>query len=368
MILFSLFIIILYIMLIVYLIIGFDKVTLFQTAKTKSHFNFSIIIPFRNEENHLENLCKSLEQLAYPTSNFEVIFIDDYSTDNSVKVLQPFLDKNKHFKLITNTLSDTSPKKEAIQNAIQTAKYQWIITTDADCLVPKKWLQTFNSFIQNKEGIKFIAAPVKYTNGTNFLSHFQYLDFLSLIGSTIGTFGIQKPIMCNGANLCYHKPTFLNLNGFSGNDNIASGDDVFLMEKFISTDKNSVAYLKSKDAIVTTFPVGSFSELFQQRIRWSSKTTATKNNFTKLVGVLVLLANLLLIINLFIFPIFSLLLFLLKLIVDYILFKKTNNFLNNKYVLKRILPISIFYPFFSSIIFFLSIFTKYNWKGRSFTK
>ena len=81
--------------------------------------------------------------------------------------------------------------------------------------------------------------------------HFQQLDFLSLQGATIGSFGIKKPFMCNGANFAYTKAFFKELNGFEGNENIASGDDVFLLQKAIQRDKNDVDFLKSKSIVQT---------------------------------------------------------------------------------------------------------------------
>jgi hypothetical protein len=62
------------------------------------------------------------------------------------------------------------------------------------------------------------------------LHHFQQLDIASLQGATIGSFGINKGFMCNGANFVY-QILFQELNGFHGNDTIASGDDVFLLQK-----------------------------------------------------------------------------------------------------------------------------------------
>ena len=110
--------------------------------------------------------------------------------------------------------------------------------------------------------------------------------------ATIGGFGIGVPILCNGANLGYKKETFLKLNGFDGNDHIASGDDLFLFEKFIAENKKNVKYLKSKAAIVTTFPVKSWRDLLNQRTRWAAKTGSSSSVNIKLIGLLVLLTNL----------------------------------------------------------------------------
>ena len=383
----------LYLLLIGWLLVGFHKVKVFKITNKLPDSNFSIIIPFRNEAENLPDLLSSLEAINYPKDKFEVLFINDDSTDNSVLILEKYLVKNKHFKLLNNQRKSNSPKKDAINTAINIAKYNWIITTDADCEVPKNWLQCFNEFINsnlNKHStfssireeleLGMLVAPVVYKTNKSFLQNFQNMDFLSLIGSTIGGFGIQRPFLCNGANLCYKKAVFLKVNGFNGNDDIASGDDIFLMEKFLEQNKNSVKYLKSKDAIVITKPETTFKGLLSQRIRWASKTGATKNWFGKLVGLLVFLMNFLLVFGL-LFVVWSfftqnsqisqicvvfLLLFLLKFNIDFLLIQKTYKFMGLKNGLKPYIFSSVLYPFFVVLVVILSFFKKYEWKDRRF--
>ena len=362
-------ILLIYLFLIISLIIGFDKISVFDNTNSTDYRKFTIIIPFRNEAANISALAQSLMQITYPKDAFEIIFINDASTDNSVPLLTEFIIQNSNWKLLDNIRKSNSPKKDAIDTAISKAKHDWIITTDADCEVPKKWLANFNSFINKNETVKLIAAPVTYKTQQNFLHQFQLLDFLSLIGSTIGSFGLNKPFMCNGANLCYNKQAFLNLNGFEGNNHIASGDDVFLLEKM--NKKYQVAYLKSVDAIVSTFPENSFKNLVYQRVRWASKTSATQSVFGKLVGVIVFFENVFVLWSV----IFGLwfgnqkevffLIVLTKLITDYILLKKTFNFTKQKLTITNFVLSSLFYPFFVVYVVVISIFTKVKWKGRS---
>lgn len=359
----------------------------FHLKNESNNQQFSIVIPFRNEAENLPCLIKNLALLNYPKNQYEILFIDDDSTDKSVLILEAYLKKNTNWKLLKNQRKSNSPKKDAINTAIQIAKHNWIITTDADCEVPKNWLISFNEFIDSylskNDKINMIVAPVAYKTNNSFLQNFQNMDFLSLIGSTIGGFGIKRPFLCNGANLCYKKSAFLEVNGFKGNDNIASGDDVFLMDKFLEKNKNSVQYLKSKNAIVVTKPESTFKGLLSQRIRWASKTGATKNWFGKLVGILVFLMNLLMVLG-FEFVVFSycteihkesqrftksfVILFLLKFNLDFLLIWKTYIFIGVKNGLKSYVFSSIFYPFFVVLVVFLSVFKKYEWKGRRFNK
>ncbi len=361
---------ILYFIVIISFIIGFDKVIVLKKRSVKQRF--SILIPFRNEAENIAALAKSLQVLNYPKEQYEIIWINDASTDNSVPILTEFIIKNNNWKLVDNKRQSNSPKKDAIQTAIYKAKYKWIITTDADCEVPINWLQSFSGLITSLHAISkevnMIAAPVAYKTEQKFLQNFQNMDFLSLIGSTIGSFGIGKPFMCNGANLCYRKEIFFEVNGFQGNDNIASGDDVFLLEKIQRKKPKSVHYLKSKDALVITKPETTFKGLILQRIRWASKTSATKNRFGKSVGIIVFLMNFILVFGV-IYSFFNLkylntvvLIFVLKFNIDFLLIHKTYRFVGLKNNIKSYIGSSFLYPFFVVYIVLLSFFKKSEWK------
>jgi len=363
-------ILLLYSFIIILFIIGFEKIEVFKHHIKTPQTKFSIIIPFRNEEKNLPELLKSLEQLNYPKDKFEIIFVDDDSTDNSVQIITEF--KNKTIVIKNNRVSN-SPKKDAIKTAIKKAQFDWIITTDADCVVPQQWLNAFDTFIQIRPS-KLIAAPVKYTANHTFLEQFQVFDFLSLQVVTVGGYGIRKPFLCNGANLCYHKPTFFEVNGFEGNEHIASGDDIFLLEKITKKYPNEVHFLKSTNALVSTKPQTTFKDLLSQRIRWATKTSFYSNHFPKFVGIIVILMNFL-IIDLTIQSIFDkqlrFLVFLsliIKLILDGVLIKKQYSFLKEKFNFLNFILSSLCYPFFSMFVVLSSLKRNYHWKGRQFKK
>lgn len=375
MIFFSVFIILSYSVLILKLYIGFDKVPKFEKQKTDENSNFSILIPFRNEEKDLPLLLKSIKKLKYPKKYFEIILINDESTDKSIEIIEDFKNENPklNLNLINSKRKSNSPKKDAIETAISKANFKWIITTDADCQIPQKWLQNFNVFINNNK-VKMIVAPVTYSFSDNFFNNFQNLDFLSLQGTTIGSFGMQKPFMCNGANLCYSKNAFIEIDGFKGNNHIASGDDVFLLEKMNLHFKNEVKYLKSTDSIVKTKPQPNLSQLLNQRVRWAAKAGSTQNSFGKLISIIVFTTNLYLIILLVLaflsrvsWQYFGLI-FLIKLNIDFLLLYKAATFLKHQNSMKIYLYSSFIYPFFTVYVAIASFFKGYTWKGRRFKK
>ena len=363
-----------YLLLIGSFIFGFYRLNTFYPQRTSLNVCFSVIIPFRNEEQHLPKLLSSIVQLDYPKQKFECIFVDDDSNDDSVPLIQRYLTNTGiDFKIINSQRVSPSPKKDAITTAIHQAQFDWIITTDADCLLPQQWLNTFAAFSE-KQPTKMIVGPVTYTSSAtpSFLTYFQILDFMSLQGSTVGGFGIGHPFQCNGANLAYKKHHFIQLNGFKGNDTIASGDDIFLFEKFIHAFPRQVHFLRSRAAMVSTFPLESWKAVIEQRTRWAAKSGAYNMTFAKLVGLIVLFMNLGVLMSPAVFFLVDKQLYILgiiplKLIADVTLIGVTINDYSKKKV--RFLPFllaSMWYPFFSIYIVFRALFYRYSWKERKF--
>ena len=364
-----------YIILILFFVIGFDRVKEFHSESTNVNTNFSIIVPFRNEEENLPNLLTSILQLQYPKEQFECLFVNDESDDKSVDTIHDALQgTNVKYKVIDNQRKSLSPKKDAIETAIYIAQFDWIITTDADCILPKMWLHEFTKFIDNYNS-KMVVGPVNYVSQRpSFLENFQILDFLSLQGATVGGFGIGKPFLCNGANLAYQKETFLELNGFQGNNTIASGDDIFLFEKIQRVYPKQVHFLKSTAAIVQTYTLKTWKELINQRMRWAAKSSSYGLLTGKIVGFIVLLMNLAMIIAIIGFfmdrenSLNHFLIILLKFGIDLVIIVKTSSFYNNEKRVKDIGFGSLLYPFFSVFIILKTLVSQYKWKGRKFKK
>ena len=359
MVLISIIISVLYLFLIGSFAFGFDKVILFKLEDVPAKTKFSVVIPFRNEAENLPALLKTMYALNYSKELFEVIFVDDESEDDSVEIIENSIKERSfdcsqgNIQVILNERKTNSPKKDAISTAIKQANHEWIITTDADCLVPKYWLDSFDEYIQ-KNDANCIAAPVTYIIKNAFLDRFQLLDLLSLQGATIGGFGINKPFLCNGANFAYTKALFNELNGFDGNTQTASGDDIFMLEKAAKTHPNQLHYLKCEFATVFTKTQPTWNALLSQRVRWAAKTSAYNNWFGKFTGLVVLFMNALVIalLILTIIGTFNLKIFIylviIKFNIDFFLIYKSALFFNQKGVLKSFIVSFIYYPFFCS--------------------
>lgn len=355
-----------YVICISLLLFGFTKMKIIPNKEVAVKTKFSIVVPFRNEAENLPKLLHSISLLNYPTDFFEVILVDDDSEEE-------FQVSSFKFEVLTikNNRKSNSPKKDAIETAIKIAKYDWILTTDADCLVDPNWLKALDKYIQETNK-KMVAAGVSYFPMKGFLNSFQNIDFLSLQGATIGSFGLNQPFMCNGANFAYRKDFFYELNGFEGNGNIASGDDVFLLQKAVEKEPKAIGFCMTNESIVKTEAVESWKELFFQRVRWASKSTGYSSLFGKSLAIIVFLGNLVWIIT-FVLSLLNLvnyttfiLYFGIKFSVDFLLLSQANNFFKTK--IKWVLISSIVYPIFSTSVALYSLFGKYEWKGRKFKK
>ena len=233
----------------------------------------SVIIPARNEELNIRACLGSVTDQTYPAHLYEILVVDDFSTDNTAGIVRSFEDKKVTLIQLKDHTEDgiNSYKKKAIETAISKARGDIIVTTDADCIAPDSWLQAIASFYEKHHPV-FIALPVVFKDANTFLSIFQSLDFMTLQGITGAAVTKRLHTMCNGANLAYEKNAFYEVGGFAGIDNIASGDDMLLMHKISQKYPDRVAFLKSQEVIMQTALARNVKEFTHQRIRWASKS------------------------------------------------------------------------------------------------
>jgi cellulose synthase/poly-beta-1,6-N-acetylglucosamine synthase-like glycosyltransferase len=339
----------------------------------------SIIIAARNEEKNIGDCIQSIIDQTYPENKFEIIVTDDHSTDATVPVIQSFQKENIriiHLADFLETKLLNSYKKKSIETALKFAKGDLIVTTDADCIAPKKWIETLVNFQKEKKAL-FVALLVSFENPSpkdpffkKFFKIFQSLDFMTLQGITGASVHQKFMNMCNGANLAYEKKAFYEVNGFEGIDEIASGDDMLLMHKIQQKYPERIFFLKSKEIIVETKPVETVSQFMNQRIRWASKT----NHYTdkKIIAVLLLVYLLnawifiLAISSFFFAKVFYL--FLISLLIktgfELLFLFPVARYFDKQKLIWWFIPAQPFHILYTLIAGFLGAFGSYEWKGR----
>jgi cellulose synthase/poly-beta-1,6-N-acetylglucosamine synthase-like glycosyltransferase len=243
----------------------------FTTLNEPSTF-ISVIIPARNEAINLPAILADLSAQNYPNHLLEVIVIDDHSEDDTFDIAKNF---SPSFSFYAYKLDDSDPKsaykKRTIEFGVQHAHGKLIVTTDADCRLQKNWLRSIASFYES-ENYRLIAAPVCFQNDQTLFEKFQALDFCGMQLITGASLQMQLYNMANGANLAYERQAFIEVGGYSGIDEKASGDDMLLVYKIAKKFEGNVGFLKNKGAVVYTNPCKTLNEFLQQRFRWTSKS------------------------------------------------------------------------------------------------
>ncbi|MBA2746001.1 MAG: glycosyltransferase [Flavisolibacter sp.] len=362
----SMLLICLYLALFLYYRKGWRKVKEGNPKGAIGKVKVSVVIAARNEADNILRTLDSLDRQSYPKEFFEIIVVDDHSTDHTTEiVLQRQLINCRLIKQDTGIFS----KKQAIDKAIHAATGELILATDADCTLPPTWIETMAAFYSDHHAA-FIAAPVKLHYGQNFIERFQSLDFMMLQGITASGIALDLHYMCNGANLAYPKKRFAEVNGFEGIDSVATGDDMLLMFKIKKSAPGKIFFLKNQTAMVSTAPMPTILSFLMQRRRWASKTPVYEDK--RLIGILafVYFINLWMVV-LTVASFFSMAylplalgFLLIKALSEMIFLYPVAQFFNEKKLLKYLFlyqPMHVVYTVFIGI---WSQLGKYEWKGR----
>ena len=354
-----------YSLVIGYFYLGWLKHKDYKYQKTDLTSFVSIIIAARNEEKNILNLLKALSIQTY--KHFEVIIIDDHSTDKTTEIIN----KNNLIKCRLVSLGENEfGKKVAIANAIQLSKGELILATDADCIPDKNWIESMVSFY-NSEHVEFIIGPVKQIAVKNIFQQFFSLDFLSLQAVGAGAAEMKTPFMCNGANIAFTRKVWENISSENGNK-YASGDDIFLLHNAIKLlPKDKIKFIFSENAIVLTNSPLGIKSFFNQRVRWASKAKGYKNSTSLITSFAVILLNLLLFIllisSVFIHQIIFLFFFglIIKSIFDFVILFSASDFYKQKKLLWYFISLQLVYFIYTTAISVYSLIGNYSWKERN---
>jgi cellulose synthase/poly-beta-1,6-N-acetylglucosamine synthase-like glycosyltransferase len=258
--------------------------------------SLSVIIPVRNEANHIAACLDAILNQNYPRSRFEIIVIDDYSTDGTLEILLEYQSRGLKILSLKDYLGyqwENSPnKKKAISLGIKNAAGELIVTTDGDTCPGEQWLSALVAGFINGQ-YKLMTAPVIIKPARWPGEIFQQLDVIGLAGITGASLRYGNPLMCNGANMIYARNTFHEVEGFKGNYDIPSGDDIFLLRKVEEKFPGKTGFLAAYEAVTGTRAASGPSEFVQQRIRWASKSVRYQGKTVSMLLLMVYLYYLL---------------------------------------------------------------------------
>lgn len=356
-------VLILYVIVIAIIANGYSKKEK-GDIKHKSKEGISIIIPYRNEEKTIENCLNSLIHQKYD-GNYEIILVNDHSDDNGEVKAKQFVLENKFNNALFLNLNDRlTGKKQANLLGINNSKYSIIAIFDADCVTSNNWLDSVNKSFYNESIVGSLGEVIIKKDDT-FLNSVQHSE--SILTSVFTVSGVKnnKPLLISAANFSFRKSIFNELDAYSDNTHITSGDDIFLLDKILK--KYGAKSLSTIEVPVFTNAVATYHHFFNQRLRWLSKMKYVSSlKTTNLLSVFIAFVNTSLLVSLFVTPNTTIGLFPIKYIADLMLLSL------NKQTSKKALLLSPFlflwWMIYPLLLLSLKPFIHLKWKEREVLK
>ncbi|MEA3343935.1 MAG: glycosyltransferase [archaeon] len=188
----------------------------------------SVVIPTYNEERNIVKCLKSLNNQSIPRKDYEIIIVDGKSTDRTVEIAKKYVKK-----IITQKPSDPFGIEGARHLGFLQTKYDLIATTDADCRVPKTWLENIIETLRQEKCV-CVYGPLKLYGKYNFL---ERMNFLQELGSF---FNVHYTI---GANTAFVKKYYFKCGGYSDFGAIEDWEISFRIRKHGSIKYNKKMYI-----------------------------------------------------------------------------------------------------------------------------
>ena len=260
-----------------YILFIFQKLA-FLNPQRKSASNeipISVIIAARNESHNLqENLRFILEQ---DYSNFEVIVVNNNSSDDSYQVLSALKKEYNHLEIIEFNNPDhvRQGKKLPLTLGIKAAKNEHLLLTDADCK-PKsnQWIKKMARGFKEKEIILGYGPYIKTSGLLNSIIRFD----TAWIGMNYFSFALNGfAYMGVGRNLAYTKRAYQAVDGYKSHHMLASGDDDLFIQE--ASKKSSLGIEIDADTHCFSPSKNTWSGWIHQKSRHF--TTTPKYSFIK---------------------------------------------------------------------------------------
>lgn len=229
----------------------------------------SIVVPSRNEENNIARCIESLIKVHYPADKFEIVAVNDRSTDKTADILNDLADKYSNLKVVHITEATANPnlkgKPGALHRGILESNGEIVMMTDADCIVPDTWVESVVRYFKD-ERVGLVPAFTLIENKSEFEKiqavEWIYMHTLASAGVALG-----KPMGCFGNNLTIRRSVYDDLGGYE-NIPFSVTEDLALLQA-VHKVGYKVYYPCSYETAVTTLPCADFAEYISQHRRWA---------------------------------------------------------------------------------------------------
>ncbi|WP_139959811.1 glycosyltransferase [Flavicella sediminum] len=244
----------------------------------------SVLVCAKNEAENLKETLPLILKQNY-SNDFELVLINDRSTDDTAEVMEDFAEKHKHIKIVNIQDCENfwGNKKYALTLGIKAAKYEHLLFTDADCIpLNDLWIEDMASqFSKNKTIVLGYGAyaKIKYS----FLNKLIRFETLLTAIQYFSYANAGNPYMGVGRNLAYTKSDFFKVNGFIKHIKIKSGDDDLLINE-IANKQNTICNI-SNNSFTVSKPETNFKDWILQKRRHVSTAKHYKLKHKLLLGL-----------------------------------------------------------------------------------
>ena len=225
----------------------------------------SVLIAARNEELNLWECLESVLGQSYDSGQFEVIVINDHSTDGTESICQEFARRFHNFSY-ANAREDSTlkGKTNALDQGIEKAQGEIILITDADCSVPTTWVEWTAKRYSGSVGI---VGGITLQKAGNWFEGMQSLDWAFLLGLASSTVSLRYPLSTIGNNLSFRKAAYEDVGGYRKIP-FSVTEDFMLFQSIVKTRKWNYLCPIDPNVLVVSEPCSSWKELIRQKHRW----------------------------------------------------------------------------------------------------
>ncbi len=252
-----------------------------KPAKNKTQ-PVSVVICAKNEHLNLKNNLPLVLEQNHP--DFEVVLVDDQSTDESSRLLKELKKRYPHLNVIriNENVNFFKGKKLPLSVGIKSAKHDIVVLTDADCRpVSRLWLQKIQKRFSHDTEI--VLGYGGYEKKKGFLNTLIRYDALTVAMNYFSFSLAGLPYMGVGRNLAYKKDLFFKAGGFTSHYRISSGDDDLFINQ-VANRKNTEIEI-SPESFTISSPKDAFKSWFLQKKRHFSTGNYYKKKHKILLGL-----------------------------------------------------------------------------------
>jgi cellulose synthase/poly-beta-1,6-N-acetylglucosamine synthase-like glycosyltransferase len=252
------------------LIVGIKRL---DRSVSKEKPYVSVVVAVRNEGKNIGRLLECLLKQTY--RNYEIIIINDRSTDNTRNIIAGVQKNSPHLKCIdiTDVPDDMPAKKNALRAGISASTGEIICLTDGDCFPPEKWIEKIVESFGPDIGVvagysPYIPPPMEYsTAGKKLMHDFIAYEEIRAAGWSAGSIGLNYGWLCTGRNFSYRRKVYEEIDGFEKIKMSVSGDDDLFLQAVRRNTDWKITYNLYASTFVPTAPPGSFGSFAMQRKR-----------------------------------------------------------------------------------------------------